>query len=64
MLDKIFNLKTKVFTNKANNQRSITIPSKIFKQMEKNSGKPIDKLNIRIISPKEVRTKPLQLSKN
>lgn len=57
MLDKIINLSSKVFTNKANNQKSITIPSKIFKEMEKQSGKPVDILRIQILSPNEVRAK-------
>jgi hypothetical protein len=48
---KLFNLK--VFVNKTNKQHSITLPSKLFKQLEKQ-GKPIEKIDIKIIRPKEV----------
>jgi hypothetical protein len=47
----IFNLK--VFKNKANNQHSVTLPSNIFKELEKK-GRTIERIDIKIIRPREV----------
>ena len=48
-------LNRKVFVNKNNKQGSLTLPSKVLKKIELETGKPVDMLKIQILSPQEVK---------